>query len=258
MTGSSDEERYSRFRGERQGLTVVVDNTRPREEERLGRSRHREDREGGRRDQSHSLTVVVDNDRSCTQDQRSRPRQRENWDGSWGHRGALAERRRQVRREQREQESYRPYPSQNLTGSRRGGRGSKAREGEPSAGARGIDRTEIRREEEFSREEEHGREVGVRVRGEDAESTIVRGLMWVLHVGRDCPPMSSRWFRWEQKLFQLQVGRREYPRLHRCDEYMLMNPVRSSEHHSVNSEDLEELYHPMSRCRGTLNVNQCG
>ena len=120
MTGSSDEERYSRFRGERQGLTVVVDNTRPREEERPGRSRHREDRAGGRRDQSHSLTVVVDNDRSCTQDQRSRPRQRENRDGSRGHRGALAERRRQERREQRERERYRPYPSQNLTGSRRG------------------------------------------------------------------------------------------------------------------------------------------
>ena len=70
MTGSSDEERYSRFRGEHQGLTVVV--------------------------------VVADNDRSCTQDQRSRPRQRENLDGSRGHRGALAERRRQERREQRE------------------------------------------------------------------------------------------------------------------------------------------------------------
>ena len=119
MTGRSDEERYSRFRGERQGLTVMVDNTRPRED-RPGRSRHWEDRAGGRRDQSHSLTVVVHNDRSCTQDQRSRPRQRENRDGSRGYRGALAERRRQERREQRERERYRPYPSQNLTGSRRG------------------------------------------------------------------------------------------------------------------------------------------
>ena len=34
--------------------------------------------------------------------------------------GALAERRRQEQREQRERERYRPYPSQNLTGSRRG------------------------------------------------------------------------------------------------------------------------------------------
>ena len=157
MTGSSDEERYSRFRGERQGLTVVVDNTRPREEERLGRSRHREDREGGRRDQSHSLTVVVDNDRSCTQDQRSRPRQRENWDGSWGHRGALAERRRQVRREQREQESYRPYPSQNLTGSRRG------RSREQGQGRRAVSWSQRDRQD---RDQERG---GVQQRGRARE-----------------------------------------------------------------------------------------
>ena len=137
MTGSSDEERYSRFRGERQGAGGGAP----------GRSRHREERAGGRKDQSHSLTVVVDNDHSCTQDQRSRPRQRENWDGSRGHRGALAE-RRQERREQRERERNRPYPNQNLTGSRRG------RSREQGQGRRAISWSQRDRQD---RDQERGR-----------------------------------------------------------------------------------------------------
>ena len=83
INGSSEEERYSRFRGEPQGLTVVVDNTQPRDEDRRGRPRHRENPDGGWRDQT-----------------------------------SLAERRHQERRELRDRATYRPYPGQNQGGSR--------------------------------------------------------------------------------------------------------------------------------------------
>ena len=64
--------------GERQGLTVVVDNSRPRDEYRRSRPRHRENRDGGCRDQA-----------------------------------SLAERLRLERREQRDRARYRLYPRRN-------------------------------------------------------------------------------------------------------------------------------------------------
>ena len=83
MNWSIEEERYSRFQGELQGLTVVVNNTRPHDEDRRGRPHHRENPDGGRRDQT-----------------------------------SLAERHLQERRELLDQARYRLYPSQNRSGSR--------------------------------------------------------------------------------------------------------------------------------------------
>ena len=165
--------------GERQGLTVVVDNSRPRDEFRRGRPRNRENRDGGCRDQV-----------------------------------SLAKRLRRERREQRDRARYRLYPSRNQSSIMPG------RPWAPGHGRREVSRSQKDRENCQERGKAWGRDA--RQRGRCREDTHGRPGVGISR-GQELSTHVQGIVRIGQRICQLQQGmqqvvRREYPRLHQCEE----------------------------------------
>ena len=219
MNRSSDEERYSRFRGECQDLTVVMENLRARDEDGRGRPRHRGIEMVAGETRFRWLRGVVRSDGSS------------GIGTGIGH--ILTRTRVWVARSSRE---------------------GKATGGERSSGARGTRRTATR-EGERGREIYTRGAGAVRTFMEGLAWASRMGKNYQLMSSGLCE-WGQRLCQLQRGM--QQVVRREYPRLHRCDKYTWKTKSGHPSIVQPTQRIWGNITIPRRVNRRSLNFNLCG